>query len=121
VVKGCLKNRIDSLPFIIYTYIRTGKWSARDKNWSSISNVMEPASKWELHHKGPNPTTYTQYTARLGTLWPNDPHMMTDDNEEFIESLKHDRGGVRLVAVNEPHCISKISSDSRILSKNYVG
>ena len=30
------------------------------------------------------------------------------NNEGFIESIKHVRGGVRLVAVDEAHCISEV-------------
>ena len=31
------------------------------------------------------------------------------NNEGFVESIKHIRGGVRLLAVDEAHCISEVS------------
>lgn len=34
------------------------------------------------------------------------------NNERFVESMKHIPGGVRLVAVDEAHCISEVSLTS---------
>lgn len=36
------------------------------------------------------------------------------NNEGFVESIKHCRGGIRLVAVDEAHCISEVSLQKTI-------
>jgi superfamily II DNA helicase RecQ len=36
------------------------------------------------------------------------------NNEGFLESIKHVRGGVRMVAVDEAHCISEVWLQSNI-------
>lgn len=35
------------------------------------------------------------------------------NNERFVESMKHVQGGVRLVAVDEAHCISEVREARR--------
>src|SRR5882762_5396680 len=85
-------------------------------------------------HEGPNRclTKRGVSAARLDSSQTREEYLQTQDglragtvkllycaperlnNEGFIESIKHVRGGVRMVAVDEAHCISEVWLQSNI-------